>query len=99
MMGECPAFGVPAILVPYPHAWRYQKVNADFLSKRGAAVQLADESLMEEMAPTIVELLEDSSRLAKMSAAARAMDKPEAATDLARMIVTVGQRKAQGGNI
>ena len=34
--GSIPHFGIPAILVPYPHAWRYQKVNADYLGKPGS---------------------------------------------------------------
>ena len=91
MLGECPAFGVPAVLVPLAWAWRYQKVNADFLTERGAAVQLTDEELPQKLLLTILGLLDDPDKLAQMSAAAKALDKPDAAANLARMIVNVAQ--------
>ncbi len=87
MLGECPAFGLPSILVPLTFAWRYQKVNADYLAARGAAVQLTDETLADSLWPTVRELLFDSEKLALMSAAAAALDKPDAATELARVIL------------
>jgi UDP-N-acetylglucosamine--N-acetylmuramyl-(pentapeptide) pyrophosphoryl-undecaprenol N-acetylglucosamine transferase len=87
MLGEAPAFGLPSILVPLAFAWRYQKVNADYLTERGAAVQLTDETLGEALLPTIEEILFYQTRLARMAAAAAALDKPNAATHLARLIL------------
>lgn len=87
MLGECPAFGLPSILVPLTFAWRYQKVNADYLTDRGAAIQLTDETLADSLLPTVKDLLFDEDRLARMAAASRSLDKPEAATALARMIL------------
>jgi UDP-N-acetylglucosamine--N-acetylmuramyl-(pentapeptide) pyrophosphoryl-undecaprenol N-acetylglucosamine transferase len=87
MLGECPAFALPSILVPLTFAWRYQKVNADYLTERGAAVQLIDETLAETLLPTVQRLLFDRAALAGMAAAAAALDKPEAAADLARLVV------------
>lgn len=87
MLGECPAFGLPSILVPLAFAWRYQKVNADYLTERGAAVQLTDETLAESLLPAVQELLFNPERLAHMAAAARALDRPDAAADLARVIL------------
>jgi UDP-N-acetylglucosamine--N-acetylmuramyl-(pentapeptide) pyrophosphoryl-undecaprenol N-acetylglucosamine transferase len=87
MLGEGPAFGLPAILVPLTFAWRYQKVNADYLTERGAAVQLTDETLADTLLPTVRGLLADRDKLAGMAAAAAALDRPQAATDLARVIL------------
>ena len=91
MLGECPAFGLPSILVPLTFAWRYQKVNADYLTERGAAVQLIDETLTETLLPTVRDLLFDQDKLDRMTAAAVALDKPDAAADLAHVILSVAK--------
>jgi UDP-N-acetylglucosamine--N-acetylmuramyl-(pentapeptide) pyrophosphoryl-undecaprenol N-acetylglucosamine transferase len=87
MLGESPAFGLPSILVPLTFAWRYQKVNADYLTERGAAVQLVDETLTDTLLPTARELLFDREKLSRMAAAAASLDRPNAAADLARVIL------------
>ncbi|MFN2222493.1 MAG: undecaprenyldiphospho-muramoylpentapeptide beta-N-acetylglucosaminyltransferase [Chloroflexota bacterium] len=92
MLGECPAFGLPAILVPYPYAWRYQKVNADYLAERGAAMTLVDERLTEELLPTLIDLLADDERLARMSAAARNLSVFDAEDRLAQAVRGLAQR-------
>lgn len=86
-LGELPAFGLPAILVPYPHAWRYQQVNAQFLASRQAAVVLQDADLGEQLLPTLQDLLGDGVRLERMQAAMRALANPHAARRIAEMIL------------
>jgi UDP-N-acetylglucosamine--N-acetylmuramyl-(pentapeptide) pyrophosphoryl-undecaprenol N-acetylglucosamine transferase len=85
-LGELPACGVPAILVPYPHAWRYQRVNADWLVGRGAAVRLDDERLGEDLGATISGLLRDRPRLTAMAARMAALARPDATRQLARQL-------------
>ena len=91
MLGECPAFGLPSILVPYPYAWRYQKVNADYLVDNGAGVRLDDERMATELLPTIEGLLFDEERRQTMADAATALDLPDAAGRLADFIATLAQ--------
>jgi UDP-N-acetylglucosamine--N-acetylmuramyl-(pentapeptide) pyrophosphoryl-undecaprenol N-acetylglucosamine transferase len=85
-LGELPLFALPSILVPYPHAWRYQHVNADYLTQRGAAVTVADERVGSDLVPTALALLSDPGRLAAMSTAARRQASPEAARRLADLL-------------
>lgn len=92
-LGECPAFGLPAILVPLAWAWRYQKVNADYLTERGTAVQLTDETLPHKLLPTILDLINNQEKLQNMSRAARALNKADGAANLAQLIMTVAQAK------
>jgi UDP-N-acetylglucosamine--N-acetylmuramyl-(pentapeptide) pyrophosphoryl-undecaprenol N-acetylglucosamine transferase len=86
ILGEYPIFGLPAILVPYPHAWKYQKVNADYLSDLGAAIQIQDEDLAEKLLPTIQSLLRDPNQMRSMKEAALKIAKPTAAQCIAEEI-------------
>lgn len=91
VIGEYPMFGLPAVLVPYPYAWRYQKVNADYLTARGAAIRLEDEALGERLAGTVRSLLADPERLAAMREAARAHATPDAAGRIADVLRDVAR--------
>ena len=85
-LGEYPLLGLPAVLVPYPHAWRYQKVNADYLASRGAAVILADSLLKEELLAVVQTLLKEPAKREAMRAAMRALARPQAARQIAQQI-------------
>ncbi|MFO7681636.1 MAG: UDP-N-acetylglucosamine--N-acetylmuramyl-(pentapeptide) pyrophosphoryl-undecaprenol N-acetylglucosamine transferase [Chloroflexota bacterium] len=95
MLGECPAFGLPAILAPLTFAWRYQKVNADYLTQHGAALQTTDEQLPHDILSLVLDLFNDEERFIKMQQAAKSLDKPDASAQLARIIAQTGQY--QGG--
>lgn len=83
VLGEFPHFGLPALLVPYPWAWRYQRTNADWLVARGAALRLEDGRMAQELLPTLRGLLQDEARLRRMRAAASALARPDGARRLA----------------
>lgn len=87
VLGEFPYFGLPAVLVPYPHAWRYQKVNADYLAERGAAVVLPDEVLQSRLLPLVKDLLLNPAKRQAMRAAMRALSRPEAAAAIAGQLI------------
>jgi UDP-N-acetylglucosamine--N-acetylmuramyl-(pentapeptide) pyrophosphoryl-undecaprenol N-acetylglucosamine transferase len=91
-LGELPFFGLPAVLVPYPHAWRYQRVNADWLAERGAAVRLDDGRLAEGLLPTLCRLLDDRARLRDMAHRMRALARPDAAMQLAAELVALAKQ-------
>jgi UDP-N-acetylglucosamine--N-acetylmuramyl-(pentapeptide) pyrophosphoryl-undecaprenol N-acetylglucosamine transferase len=86
ILGEYPLFGLPSILVAYPYAWRYQKVNADYLAAHGAAIRLDDETLSETLGPTIERVLNDAAQLQTMSRAARSLMRPDPALKLAQVL-------------
>lgn len=89
-LGEFPHFGLPAILVPYPHAWRYQKVNADYLAQRSAAVIIKDEFLKSELLKVLKTLLENPSKRAAMQTAMKSLTHPRAAQAIAEQLLALG---------
>ena len=91
-MGEFPAAGLPAILVPYPYSGRHQEPNADHMVENGAALKLDNERLGEELQPTVLELMADRDRLAEMAARARSLLVPDAAERAAREIARLALR-------
>jgi UDP-N-acetylglucosamine--N-acetylmuramyl-(pentapeptide) pyrophosphoryl-undecaprenol N-acetylglucosamine transferase len=94
-LGEFPLFGLPAIVVPYPHAWRYQKVNADYLTERGAALRLDDASLADELLPTVQTLLADDEARQSMARSALALAAPDAARRVVAELQTLA-RESRG---
>ena len=88
-LGEYPLFGLPAVLVPYPHAWRYQKVNAGYLVRHAAAVLLEDVKLSDQLLPTIKDLLNQPQKLASMRGAMRQLSHPDAAAQIGRQLLAL----------
>ncbi len=95
ILGEYPRFAVPAIVVPYPHAWDYQLRNARYLEKLGAAEILLDQELDQELQQTVEKLLEDPAKLSQMSEAMCSASKPEAASYLASWLKLLGGNKPE----
>jgi UDP-N-acetylglucosamine--N-acetylmuramyl-(pentapeptide) pyrophosphoryl-undecaprenol N-acetylglucosamine transferase len=86
-LGEYPLFGLPAILVPYPYAWRYQKVNADYLTRRGAAIVIQDQRLNDELLSTLNVLTANPNKLKAMRAAMFELSHPRAAEKIASALM------------
>jgi UDP-N-acetylglucosamine--N-acetylmuramyl-(pentapeptide) pyrophosphoryl-undecaprenol N-acetylglucosamine transferase len=86
---ELAQYGLPAVLVPYPHASAdHQTTNARWMEEAGAAVVLPDAELTPERLRADVDAIAlDSARRAAMAAAARALARPDAALAIAREVL------------
>ncbi|MCT9091442.1 UDP-N-acetylglucosamine--N-acetylmuramyl-(pentapeptide) pyrophosphoryl-undecaprenol N-acetylglucosamine transferase [Streptomyces sp. ASQP_92] len=90
-VAELAATGVPAVLVPYPHApGDHQTHNARVLSDAGAGLLVPDaETTAFRLAGLIEPLLADPARLAAMSGAADPGDHARAAELLAARVLAL----------
>jgi UDP-N-acetylglucosamine:LPS N-acetylglucosamine transferase len=87
VLGEYPHFRLPSVLVPYPHAWRYQKTNAEYLESQGAAVVLPDETLSESLAAQVLALMQDPPRRKEMRGVLEKINMKNASLKLAGEVV------------
>ncbi|MBO5651120.1 MAG: undecaprenyldiphospho-muramoylpentapeptide beta-N-acetylglucosaminyltransferase, partial [Selenomonas sp.] len=92
-LAELTARGIPAILIPYPYAAEnHQEHNARALEAAGAArVILNRELKSDNLQSTLQELLADEDKLTAMASASRALGKPQAAEDIADMVIDMIQ--------
>jgi UDP-N-acetylglucosamine--N-acetylmuramyl-(pentapeptide) pyrophosphoryl-undecaprenol N-acetylglucosamine transferase len=86
---ELAQYGLPAVLVPYPHATGdHQTTNARWMQQAGAAITIADAELTPERLRAAVDaILLDPARLAAMAAASTRLARPDAARDVARAVL------------
>jgi UDP-N-acetylglucosamine--N-acetylmuramyl-(pentapeptide) pyrophosphoryl-undecaprenol N-acetylglucosamine transferase len=92
-LAEIAAVGVPAILVPYPHASEaHQHANADALAETGAAIVVDDAALGQRLGPILQEIC-GPERLASMRASAGRTRHDAAAAIVARIDTLVARRE------
>ena len=93
-LAELAASGTPAILVPLPTAADdHQRKNAEVVAKAGAAIVVDQRALSgESLAAAIASVVTDPDRLRRMSAAARALARPDAAERIADRVEQLGAR-------
>jgi UDP-N-acetylglucosamine--N-acetylmuramyl-(pentapeptide) pyrophosphoryl-undecaprenol N-acetylglucosamine transferase len=99
-VAEITAAGKPAIFIPFPRAADdHQTRNAQALEKAGAALLIPQSQLTSELlAQNITGLLQDPTRLAKMSAAAKQLAHAGAGWEIAEMAAAIaGGRKQEAG--
>jgi len=86
---ELAAAGLPAVLVPYPHATAdHQTKNAGRLEAAGGAVVVA-EAQLDRVPALVEELLADGPCLERMSRAMLAIARPRAAAEIAEELVAL----------
>ncbi len=96
-LGEYPAVGLPAILVPLPISGGHQWPNAQFLIDAGAAVAVPNEELTpDRLWEEICTALDDPRRLAEQARAMRSLARPDAAHRIGAEIAYLAEHGRDG---
>jgi UDP-N-acetylglucosamine--N-acetylmuramyl-(pentapeptide) pyrophosphoryl-undecaprenol N-acetylglucosamine transferase len=92
-LAEVAAFGLPMVVVPYPHAGGHQRRNAEEMVRSGAARLVEDADFDAEALLEAVAILDDRKAHAAMAAAARSLARPGAAEAVAELVLAAAQRR------
>lgn len=89
---ELAVAGLPAILVPLPHAPRdHQRANTAEIEGAGGAIVIDDaEVTSDRLADLLEPLIDDRSHRNAMAKGARSVARPDAAADVARLLLDAG---------
>jgi len=90
VLGELPAAGLPAVLVPGVYEGWDQGPNARYLEEQGAAVVLPNDQL-DRLAQVAGELLSDDALRRTMGEAARRLARPDAARRIAAVVREIAE--------
>lgn len=91
-LAEVAAFGLPMVVVPYPHAAGHQRRNAEAMVRAGAAVLVEDGDFDAEALLSAAAILGRPEEHAAMAAAARSLAKPGAAEAVAELVLAAAER-------
>lgn len=93
-VAEITAWGIPSILVPFPHATAdHQTANALALESEGAAIVIRESELSSRRLGNLVTgLLRAPERRLEMATAAKRMGRPRAATQVADRVMELARR-------
>ncbi len=91
VLGELPAAGLPAVLVPGTFAGGHQRANARWLADRGAAITL-EEAEIETLERQVLCLLGDDSKRSAMARAAREAGGSDGAARLGALLREVAKQ-------
>lgn len=88
-LAEAAVLGLPVVVVPYPHAGGHQRANAEILAVAGAARLIDDAAFDAAALLEAISIVEEPMVHLGMSAAARALGRPGAATAIADIVLAL----------
>jgi UDP-N-acetylglucosamine--N-acetylmuramyl-(pentapeptide) pyrophosphoryl-undecaprenol N-acetylglucosamine transferase len=92
-LAEVAAFGLPMVVVPYPHAAGHQRLNAEEMVRAGAARLVEDRDFDAEALLGAAGILDDAAQHSAMAAAAKSLARPGAAAAVAELVMAAAERR------